>query len=192
MNIKEKLEFYREQIESNFELVQALQDNCDFEFDDDIDVENDILICGEKSNYRIYPFAKDSCGSIYVILDDCYVGFISSEGACGILASSIDEFFNFLFVLKNLQLYFYSDVFDNLDSFDDKFREINEDIDNKIYEKIIQDNKFITDIGVLYEKLKTALIIEPSFILQADPTLYDQWDDLFYSEQNYIDKLRKK
>ena len=194
MTAKEQLEFYKNQIKSNPELENALW-NCEFVFDENVDVEKEILICGEKSNYSIYPFGKDSCGSNYVILDNKFVGFISSEGGCGIIADNINDFFNFLAICKNLQSYFYRGVFDNIESFNKKVKEVNdEDVspeEHTIFEKFIKDNNFITDTNILYKKLKAALITEPAFILQANPDEYSQWDDVFYTEQEYIKKKKK-
>ena len=131
----------------------------------------------------------------HVILDNKFVGFISSEGGCGIIADNINDFFNFLAICKNLQSYFYRGVFDNIESFNKKVKEVNdEDVspeEHTIFEKFIKDNNFITDTNILYKKLKAALITEPAFILQANPDEYSQWDDVFYTEQEYINELRK-
>ena len=39
---------------------------------------------------------------------------------------------------------------------------------------------------------KEALITEPAFILQANPEEYMPWDDVFYTNQEYIKKLREE
>ena len=39
---------------------------------------------------------------------------------------------------------------------------------------------------------KEALITEPSFTLQANPEEYMPWDDVFYTNQAYIKKLREE
>ena len=53
MNNTELLNLYKEQIKSNTLLEKALWEDCDFRFEDNIDVKNDILICDEESNYEI-------------------------------------------------------------------------------------------------------------------------------------------
>lgn len=67
MDNKDLLNQYRKQIESNKKLETAFRNECDFNFRDDLDVKEDILICGEESNYEIYPFGKDSMGGILLV-----------------------------------------------------------------------------------------------------------------------------
>lgn len=206
MNIKEELNFYKEQIINNPELINALF-WCDFMFDDETDVEKNIFVCNDKSNYEIYPFGKDSCGSNFVILNNKYIGFTSSEGECGIIANNIKDFFNILTVCKGFQPYFKKGVFDNLEIFTDKFNKINNDYNNTLIEygdypyanliyaieEFIKANNFDREIPILYSKFTTAIISEPSFIIEcfdADDSWF--WDDLFGTEQNYIEELRKK
>ena len=85
-------------------------------------------------------------------------------------------------------------MFDTFQDFEEKYNEINNEVNFyniSLYKKFIDDNKFTTDVLVLYSIFKSAIITEPSFILQADPTQYSQSDDLFYSEQEEVKKLRK-
>ncbi|MBE6156547.1 MAG: hypothetical protein E7161_02260 [Firmicutes bacterium] len=202
---KDQLEIYKKQIKNNPQLEEVLS-FCNFEFRDNIDVKEDILICGEESNYEIYPFGKDGCGCTYALLNNQYVGFISSAGGCGIIANNIKDFFNFLAVIKNIESYFVKGVFDNLENFNDTFKMASEDFLDSItrfgnysydvsiqaLEKFIIDNGFVTDNAIMYEKLKSALITEPSFVLRADPSEYEPWDDVFYTNQKYINELREK
>lgn len=193
MSGKERLKFYKEQIENNPELTQAMWEDCWFQFDDNINLETDILFCGEKSNYSMFPFASDSGGDMYVLLDDKYVGFLDSEGGCGIIASSVDEFFNFCAVCKEYPAYFMLGVFDSLDTFKSRLIELQQKSksnNQKIFEKFIENNHFTTDISEIYQKTKLALTMEPRFILQANPEEYDAWDDVFFSYQKYINHLK--
>jgi len=206
MSAKEQLEIYKKQIIESPELTDALY-CCDFMFDSDVDIETDILNCNGKSNYEIYPFGKDSCGSNFVILNNKYVGFTSSEGGCGIIARDIKDFFNILFTCKGFEHYFKNAIFDSLEKFENKFKEINEDYMEvlkqygnypfndlmKALENFIKINEFDTDISVIYEKFKSAIIIEPTFEIQcSDSNGSWMWDDVFYSEQEYVNELRKK
>ena len=195
MNSKELLNLYKEQIKSNPSLEKALWIDCDFRFEDNIDVNNDILICGEESNYEIYPFGKESTGGMYCLLNNNLVGYISSEGGCGIIAKNVNDFFNLLATCKSLISYFYKGVFDTFQDFEEKYNKINNEVkfyNIPLYNKFIADNRFTTEVSFLYNIFKSAIITEPSFILQADPTQYSQWDDIFYSEQEEVEKLRQK
>ena len=194
MNSKELLKFYKEQIKSNPALDSAFWADCDFCFDDNINVDNDILICGEESNYEIYPFGKDAMGGVFCLLNNEYIGYISSEGGCGIISKNINDFFNLLATCKSLTSYFHKGVFDTFDSFKEKYEKINNEnveINNLyLYDNFINKNGFITDVSIVYNMFKAGLVIEPSFTLKADPTQYSPWDDVFYTEQEYIEKLR--
>ena len=191
MNNSEMLQLFKNQIISNPDLSKALFEECEFHFDDDIDLNNDILICGEKSNYNITPFGKDTMGGAYCLLNNQYVGYITSEGGCGIIARSVNDFFNLLATCKNLTSYLEVGVFDSFDSFSMEDAEINSEVDGNstLYEQFINENKFTVDVAKLYEMFKQGIITEPSFILSADPNNYEPWDDLFYTNQQYIKKL---
>ena len=207
MNAKEELEFYKKQIKNNPELENAIIFGCDFEFDDETDVEKYILVCNGKSNYEIYPFGKNGCGSNFVILNNKYIGFTSSEGECGIIANNIKDFFNILAVCKNFQDYFKKGIFDSFENFNSKFTEVNNDYNDYLMEygdypyvnliqameKFIKDNNFETETHILYEKFKSAIIMDPTFKIQcSDSNNSWFWDDLFGTEQNYIKELRRK
>lgn len=91
---KKLLDYYRNEIEKTPLLEQCLIDGCDFFFDDETDVNRDILISGAESNYDIFPFAVAGDGSNYVLLNNEYVGYISSDGDCGIIAKNVIDFYN--------------------------------------------------------------------------------------------------
>lgn len=196
MDNKQLLKDFENQFASNPDLAKVFNNECDFYFKNDISVNDDILICGEESNYQIYPFGKDSMGGVYCLLDDKYVGYISSEGGCGIIAKNVKEFFNLMSVCKVLSYYFNKGNFDNVIIFAQKHEEIVSDVaeeENKpIYEEFIKQNNFETEIPKIYKMFKDALITEPSFTLQANPEEYMPWDDVFYTNQAYIKKLREE
>lgn len=205
MNIIEKLNYYKNQISNNKQLEDALF-WCDFKFDDDVDMEA-LLNCDGKSNYELIPFGSESCGGTYLILDNKYIGYATSEGECGIVAKNVSDFFNILIVCKNLIDYFRKNTFDSLENFTNRFNEINksytetliqyadfpiEDLENEI-NNFIKENNFKTNIEEIYTMFKDALITEPSFIIECsekNDTWY--WDDLFSTEQEYINELRER
>lgn len=194
---KELLDYYRNEIEKNPLLEQYLNDGCDFFFDDETDVNRDILICGEKSNYDIFPFAKTGDGSNYVLLNNEYVGYISSEGDCGIIAKNVNDFYNLLFVCKDVTTYFRNGYFDSIDKFKENYEYANNFANektkiSKLFEEFSANHKFKTDIVSIYRMFIEGIITEPPLILQADPKEYDPWTDIFGTEQTYINELRNK
>lgn len=99
-------------------------------------------------------------------------------------------------VCKTLSYYFNKGTFDNLLIFAQKYEEIVQDLTEEeslpLYEEFIKQNNFETEIPKIYKMFKEALITEPAFILQANPEEYMPWDDVFYTNQEYIKKLREE
>lgn len=194
---KKLLDYYRNEIEKIPLLEQCLIDGCDFFFDDETDVNKDILICGAESNYDIFPFAVAGDGSNYVLLNNEYVGYVSSEGDCGIIAKNVNDFYNLLFVCKNVALYFRHGYFDNIDKFKENYECANDFANKKvknfkIFDEFASKHNFKTSIESIYEMFIEGIITEPSFILQADPKKYEPWGDIFGTNQTYINELRNK
>ena len=46
------------------------------------------------------PFAREGTGALWTLLNDELVGYIGTEGECGIVARNIDEFMNIVSTLK--------------------------------------------------------------------------------------------
>lgn len=193
MNEKHSIEYYEEELNNNPALAESVLTNCDFSFDDTIDVEKDILNCGEKSNYTIHPFGKAGDGSSYVLLDNGYIAYISSDGECGIVAKDVDEFFNIMLACKALPHYFRKGVFDSIDSFEEKYDEVNKHTENpEAIKTFIESQNLETDVEKLYKMFLAGLTTEPSLELQANPEEYAPWDDVFGTNQEYIKELRNK
>ena len=106
-NLPEKVSKYLDEIYSNNELNDAFFE-CDIELDGPEwvkDLENDEnwledLMGPGKTNYNLKPFARDGTGALWTLLNDELVGYIGTEGECGIVARSIDEFMNIVATLK--------------------------------------------------------------------------------------------
>ncbi len=193
MDEKQILEYYKNEIKNNPELSESIWIDCDFGFDDDTDVKRDILICGEESNYEIYPFGKACNGSNYVLLNGGSVAYISSEGECGIVARNIKEFFNIMLTCKNITYYFKHGIFDNIDNFKERFNLVNNEAENpEIIASFIKNQNFETDVNKIYEMFLQGIITEPSLILEANPEEYEPWEDVFSTGQEYINELRSK
>lgn len=193
MNEKQLIEYYKEIIKNNPKLEESILVDCDFAFDDDTDVKKDILICGEKSNYEIFPFGKTGDGSNYALLNGGNVAYISSEGECGIIARNVKEFFNIMLTCKYITDYFKQGIFDSIDNFKERFNRVNAATENPdIIETFIKSQNFETNIEKIYEMFVGGIITNPSLILQANPEEYEPWDDVFGTNQEYIEELRSK
>ena len=193
MDGKQMIEYYKNEIKKNPKLGESIWVDCDFEFDNDTDVKRDILICGEESNYEIFPFGRKGDGSNYALLNGEQVAFISSEGECGIVARNVKEFFNIILTCKYITYYFERGVFDNIDNFKERFNMANNEAENlEIIASFIKSQDFETDVNKIYEMFLQGIITEPSLILQANSEEYEPWDDVFDTSQEYIEELRKK
>ncbi len=193
MSGKKLIEYYKKIIKNDPELDMNIWINCDFGFDDDIDVKRAILVCGEESNYEIFPFGRTSEGSTYALLNSGSVAYISSEGECGIIARNVNEFFNIMLACKDINHYFIKDVFINFNRFKELFNKINSEAENpEIIAKFMKSQNFETSPEKIYELFLRGLISAPSLVLQANPEKYYPWDDLFGTDQEYIEELRNK
>ena len=98
MKNKDYLKSIISYIEDNEELADYLSGECDFDIEDDEELEDDLNFLMEhaESNYKLEPFACDGVGGIYALLDGEMVGLIDSEGQAGIVAKNIRDFFSII------------------------------------------------------------------------------------------------
>ena len=91
-SLPEKLNSYLDEIYNNEELKDAF-DDCDIEFNDE-EWLDDIInnedewkedFEGGEYNYDAKPFASSADGGLWVILNNQLVGYIGTEGECGIV-----------------------------------------------------------------------------------------------------------
>lgn len=77
------------------ELSDLLCDVCDIEILSEFKTPQDE---GGHLTYNISgrTFAKEKSGSEYILLEDGSIGFWGSEGECGRIADSLEEFFEFM------------------------------------------------------------------------------------------------
>ena len=103
-SLPENVRKYLEEIYNDDELRDAFYD-CDVEiYDEDWirDLENDdswledLMGPGESSYDDLKPFARDGSGALWVVIDDVLIGYIGTEGECGIVARNVDEFMNII------------------------------------------------------------------------------------------------
>lgn len=197
MNFETELEFYKKQIKENVQLEDALYTECDLEFAEDETLKDDLefLMEGGTCEYEINPFAIDGSGGVYAALNHKYIGYLTSEGQCGIIAKNIKDFFVLISNCKMLYDYFRENVFDNTTSFINKYKEVNRQVESlenkKIIDIFIEKNRFENNPEILYHILKEAVITEPSFIIEPTLDEYGYSDDLFGTQQRYIHQLRE-
>lgn len=197
MSEKEMINHYKAIISESRELEEALYDACDFSFADMYVVKNgeDWLDCG-KSDYKIEVFGNDASGGVYVLLNDRYVGFISSEGETGIVAKNVKDFFNIICYCKNLFDYFIFYKLDNVKEFVDMVNTQNEKVEEKhkaLLNQFLQDNEMETEPEKVYSMFVSAVIVEPEFIIEPTLPGYDRLDSLFaFNKDKYLKELRKK
>lgn len=92
--------------------------------------------------------------------------------------------------------YFHIDIFDNHISFAHQYYQSNHHLEclkNKTFiDDFIKDNFFETDSQALYSLFKEAIVTEPSFIIEPTLDGYTFSEDLFGTEQECIQELRKQ
>lgn len=198
MSFETELQAYKKLIKETAQLEDAIYTECDLEFADDESLEDDLesLLEGGTCEYELKPFAIDGAGGVYAALNDNYIGYMTSEGQCGIVARNIRDFFVLLLNCKMLYDYFREGVFDNPTAFINKFNEVNGQVESQtnkeIIDAFIEKNQFETNPEILYKIMKEAVITEPSFIIEPTIDGYEYSDDLFGTEQQYIHQLRKQ
>ena len=75
--------FYSRDVEIYDEAwVKDLEDNFQQEFED-------LMGPGDSSSKNIKAFARDATGALWVVLDDELIGYIGTEGECGIVSRRI-------------------------------------------------------------------------------------------------------
>lgn len=116
-----------------------------------------------ESNYDIKAFAKSGTGGVWVLLNDKMVGFIGTEGECGIISRNIDEFMNYVATFK----FSYPDATDE-DDFIKLFNKNNAEFNHcEVLDKFIKKHKFQTNPKQIYEMLKLGITVKPFFILKS-------------------------
>ena len=82
-------------LRENHDLSDLLHDVCDVEILSEMTVPQDE---GGHLTYNISgkTFAKEGSGSEYILLEDGSIGYWGSEGECGRIADSLEDFFEFV------------------------------------------------------------------------------------------------
>ena len=169
--------------------VKDLEENFRQEFED-------LMGPGESSYKNIKAFARDATGALWVVLDDELIGYIGTEGECGIVSRNINEFMNIIAALKGSSLLFdYWDV-DTLKSeeaFIDAYNESEEDDEtdyNEVFDKFINKHGFTHDLKTIYEYIVKGLTVQPFFqVIATDDDYVDSASVLGLDGQEQLEAL---
>ena len=170
--------FYSRDVEIYDEAwVKDLEDNFQQEFED-------LMGPGDSSYKNIKAFARDGTGALWVVLDDELIGYIGTEGECGIVSRNINEFMNIIAALKGSSLLFdFWDV-DTLSSeedFIDAYNGSEEDDENdysEVFDKFISKHGFTRDLKTIYEYIVKGLTVQPFFQVIATDDDYGDSDSV--------------
>lgn len=175
IDLPEKLIQYLEKIYGDVHLRDAFY-NCDIDIYSPKSLKELItdksrwLEPGEP-NYDIKPFAGSAEGGFWVVLNDEYIGYIGSEGECGIVARNVDEFMNIIAVCKFLDLRVSN--LKNEESFIKSVDEANEEFEyQEVFDRFIDKHKFEKSICKVYNLLKLGLTVQPFFEIKATDDEY--------------------
>lgn len=169
-----------------------------FDSDENLEMALEELMEGGISEYEMKPFATDGTGGIYVILNNKYVGYISTEGEAGIIADSVEGYFKICF---GSGCYWYDcfaeDTFESYESFNKRVKSLSEDYmseelereDFEYLSRFIEKYNLGADLQTVYEIFKKGIITQPEFIIKPTTDEYEESDDFFGSGHEYISTL---
>ncbi|MCR5458292.1 MAG: hypothetical protein K6F51_00180 [Acetatifactor sp.] len=206
-SLPEKVQKYLEEIYNDEDLCEAFYD-CDVEIYDEEwvkDLEEDeswleeMMGPGESTYHDIKPFARDGSGALWVVLDDELIGYIGTEGECGIVARNIDEFMNFIAVWR----WYLSDCWDvDVLGSEEEFLSMLRDPErleqpeekernDKAFDGMIERHGFTRDPKKLYEMVTLGMTTKPFFMIKATDEDYVDSSSLLRSDdgQEVLEQL---
>jgi hypothetical protein len=202
-SLPENVRKYLEEIYNDDELRDAFYD-CDVEiYDEDWirDLENDdswledLMGPGESSYDDLKPFARDGSGALWVVIDDVLIGYIGTEGECGIVARNVDEFMNIIAMGRYVSDYCSADLLKSEDAFLDGLAGLEDyNADNKeVIERFIKKHGFTKDPRKLYKMIVQGLTVRPFFEIKATDDDYGDSYSLLGCDdgQNSLEQLIK-
>ena len=202
-SLPENIRKYLEEIYNDDELRDAFYD-CDVEiYDEDWikDLENDdswledLMGPGESSYDDLKPFARDGSGALWVVIDDVLIGYIGTEGECGIVARNVDEFMNIIAMGRYVSDYCSADLLKSEDAFLDGLAGLEDyNADNKeVIERFIKKHGFTRDPRKLYKMIVQGLTVRPFFEIKATDDDYGDSYSLLGCDdgQNSLEQLIK-
>ena len=199
-NLPENVKKYLEEIYNDEELRDAFYD-CDVEIydeawikdlEDDDSWREDLMGPGESSYDDLKPFARDGSGALWVVIDDVLIGYIGTEGECGIVAKSIDEFMNIVAMGRYISDYCSLDILKSEEAFLDNLDDPDEDKET-VFDRFIEKHGFTKGPHELYEMIIQGLTVRPFFEIKATNDDYVDSYSILGSDdgQESLEKLIK-
>lgn len=184
-NLPQEVKDYLEEIYNDEDLKDAFFD-CDIEIYEEAwvkDLENDdswfedLMGTGESSYKNIKPFARDGSGGLWVVLDDEMIGYIGTEGECGIIARNIHEFMNIVAVQRGYIDDFCSvDILESEEEFLEEYKEAPESDFSRVFNRFIKKHGFTKDLKKIYEYIIKGITVKPFFqVLATDDEYCDSY-----------------
>ena len=204
-NLPEDVKMYLREIYGDKELNDVFYD-CDIEIYDEDSVKDfededwlaELMGPGEPNYKNLKPFARDGSGAMWVVIDDKMIGYIGTEGECGIVAGNIHEFMNIVSVWGGYICDYWSgDVLGSKDSFynimnDSERLDDYEFIENhkRVLKPFIEKHGFT---GEIYEMAARGMIVNPFFVVKAATDEYVDSQALIsdFDGQESLEKLKK-
>ena len=169
--------------------VKDLEDNFQQEFES-------LMGPGDSSYKNIKAFARDGTGALWVILDDELIGYIGTEGQCGIVSRNINEFMNIIAALKGASLLFDFwdvDILSSEEAFIDAYNGSEEDEENdysEVFDKFISKHGFTRDLKTIYEYIVKGVTVQPFFqVIATDDDYVDSASVLGLDGQEQLEAL---
>ena len=169
--------------------VKDLEENFRQEFEE-------LMGPGDSSYKNIKAFARDATGALWVVLDDELIGYIGTEGQCGIVSRNINEFMNIIAALKGSSLLFDFwdvDTIKSEEAFIDAYNESEEDDEtdyNEVFDKFINKHGFTHDLKTIYEYIVKGLTVQPFFqVIATDDDYVDSASVLGLDGQEQLEAL---
>ena len=169
--------------------VKDLEENFQQEFES-------LMGPGESSYKSIKAFARDATGALWVVLDDELIGYIGTEGECGIVSRNINEFMNIIAALKGssvLRDFLDVDTLKSEEAFIDAYNESEEDDEtdyNEVFDKFINKHGFTHDLKTIYEYIVKGLTVQPFFqVIATDDDYVDSASVLGLDGQEQLEAL---
>ena len=180
--------YYRDVEIYDEDWVKDLEENFRQEFED-------LMGPGESSYKSIKAFARDATGALWVVLDDELIGYIGTEGQCGIVSRNINEFMNIIAALKGSSLlgdFWDVDTLSSEEAFIDAYNGSEEDDENdysEVFDKFISKHGFTRDLKTIYEYIVKGLTVKPFFQVIATDDEYVDSSSLLGDDQEQLEAL---
>ena len=200
-NLPQEVRSYLEELYNDPDLKDALLFECDIEIGDaawvkeheeDASWFEELMGTGKSSYKNMKPFAHDGVGGLWVVLNDEMIGYIGTEGECGIIARNIHEFMNIVAVHRGyIDDLLSIDLLKSKEAFLEEYDGPNESDYSKEYNRFIKKHGFTKDVKKIYEYLIKGITMKPFFQVIATDDEYEDSSSMLGSDdgQETLEKL---